>query len=301
MTDAATLSLRPGFLGLGNIGQPIAANLARAFPGMLAYDAAGTEQRLPADAVAADGVAPIAGNATHIFLSLPSKNAVKSVVEAIVASHGPALRVVVDLSTIGVETAKEAAAALSAIGIAYIDAPVSGGTAGARAGTITVMCAGDRAAYDDIQPLLKAVATKIFHVGDLPGQGQALKLLNNFLAATTLAATSEAISFGLREGLAMGPMLDVLNVSSGQSAATSDKFVRQVATGAYSAGFANTLMLKDLNLFAESAGSVNMLGPVGEMMLPLWEKFESAMPGADFTRIHEYMFESLSGDDSAPT
>jgi 3-hydroxyisobutyrate dehydrogenase len=296
MTVVRQMNLRPGFVGLGKMGRPIAANLTRSFPAALLFDAAGTSDRLPENGVAAADVCQIAREATHVFLSLPNKTAVREVVRELIAAHGPELRVVIDLSTIGVETAREAGQALSLIGVSYLDAPVSGGTEGARAGTITVMCAGDRGAYDESQPLLKSLATRIFHVGDLPGQGQALKLLNNFLAATTLAATSEAVYFGLREGLELRAMLEVLNVSSGQSAATSDKFVKHVATGTYSAGFSNTLMLKDVDLFVESAGAAHVLGPIGTLILEIWKRFAACKPGVDFTRVHEFVQSELRAD-----
>ena len=126
-------------------------------------------------------------------------------------------------------------------------------------------------------------------VGDQPGMAQAMKLANNFLSATTLAATSEAVAFGLSAGLDLATMLDVLNASSGASAATTDKFPRQVLTGNYAAGFANTLMAKDVRLYLSSVAELGGPSQTGALMARLWSRFAEAEPGADFTRVFPYL------------
>ena len=141
---------------------------------------------------------------------------------------------------------------LADAGIGHVDAPVSGGPAGARARTLTVMYSGAPADCAAVEPVLRGLSDRRFHVGDEAGMGQAVKLANNFLSATALAATSEAIAFGTSAGVDMATMLDVLNASSGRSAATSDKFVDHVLTGSFSSGFANTLMAKDVTLYLEA-------------------------------------------------
>ena len=152
----------------------------------------------------------------------------------------------VDTSTIGVRTARALDRLLSDVGLAYVDAPVSGGVAGARARTLAVMYAGTDDACLRVEPVLAGLSDVRHRVGDRPGLAQAMKLANNFLSATALAATSEAIAFGLSEGLEMATMLEVLNGASGRSAATSDKFPNHVLTGRYASGFTNTLMAKDV-------------------------------------------------------
>jgi 3-hydroxyisobutyrate dehydrogenase-like beta-hydroxyacid dehydrogenase len=116
---------------------------------------------------------------------------------------------------------------------------------------------------------------------------QALKLANNFLSATALAATSEAVAFAASVGLDMATVLEVLNASSGRSAASSEKFVHHVLTGTYSSGFANTLMAKDLDLYLEAIGS--RPGPIGEVTAEVWRRFATAEPGVDSTRIHPFV------------
>ena len=126
-------------------------------------------------------------------------------------------------------------------------------------------------------------------VGDRPGMGQAMKLANNFLSATTLAATSEAIAFGLSEGLDMATMLEVLNDASGRSAATSDKFPNHVLTGRYAAGFTNSLMAKDVQLYLRAVEERGGPASIGAVTASVWERFAAAEPGADFTRIYPFV------------
>ena len=118
---------------------------------------------------------------------------------------------------------------------------------------------------------------------------QALKLANNFLSATALAATSEAVAFGQSVGLDMGTMLDVLNASSGQSAATTDKFPNQVLTGRYGSGFANSLMSKDLDLYLGAVEASGGPSVIGQVTASVWERFAAIEPGADFTRIFPFV------------
>ena len=169
--------------------------------------------------------------------------------DALVAAADRRTTHVVDTSTIGVVAAREVDGLLAAAGLGYVDAPVSGGVAGARARTLNVMYAGSDEACRAVEPVLAGLSDRRRRVGERPGMAQALKLANNFLSATALAATSEAVAFGVSVGLDLATMVEVLDASSGQSAATSDKFPNHVVTGRYAAGFANTLMAKDLALY----------------------------------------------------
>jgi 3-hydroxyisobutyrate dehydrogenase-like beta-hydroxyacid dehydrogenase len=283
-----------GFIGLGNIGAPMAANLCKAGFPILAFDAAGTAARLPEGARAADSVASLAAECSILFLSLPNAAAVEDVLERTVHARGRSVETVVDLSTIGVQAAHRIEARLSAAGIGYLDAPVSGGVAGARDRKIAIMCAGAPGALERAREPLAALSGKIFHVGERPGQGQALKLLNNFLSATALAATSEALTFGLRHGLELDAMLPVLNASSGCSAATTDKFPNQIANGRYASGFQNTLMAKDLGLFLSEAAAAGSDGRIGTLVTEIWKSFSQEMPQCDFTRIFQFVQQELS-------
>jgi 3-hydroxyisobutyrate dehydrogenase len=152
-----------------------------------------------------------------------------------------------------------------------------------------VMVAGAAAACAAIEPVLAGLSDRRRRVGDRPGMAQALKLANNFLSATTLAATSEAIAFGLSVGLDMATMLEVLDASSGRSGATDDKFPNHVLTGTYAAGFANSLMAKDLRLYLGAVEAQGAPGELGQVTAGVWERFAAAEPGADFTRIFPFV------------
>ena len=278
-----------GFVGLGKMGGPMAANVAVAFEGLVCFDAAGTESRLPAGAVAAASVADVASRCSVVLLSVPDGAATVAVAAEIAAASPRAVDTVIDLSTIGPAAAVEAAEMLSAAGVTYCDGPVSGGAAGARARTISLMFSGPVHVLDAQRPLLDSFAGNVFHVGERPGQGQAMKLANNFLSATALAATSEAIAFGLAHGLEMKTMIDVLNVSTGRNSATVDKFPNRVLTGTYDAGFSTAHMTKDVGLFAEGAGAANTADVVANAVVTTWRGCDAALPGSAFTEIWRYV------------
>jgi 3-hydroxyisobutyrate dehydrogenase len=277
-----------GFIGLGNMGAVLAANLVTAGHHVVAFDLAGPS-RTPPGAEFADSVATVARQAEVLVLSLPNGAASGKVAAEIAGTAGRAATHVIDTSTIGITAARSNAALLAEAGVGYVDAPVSGGVAGARARTLVVMYSGPDDDCAQVEPVLAGLSDRRSRVGDAAGLAQAMKLANNFLSATTLAATSEAVAFGLSAGLDMATMLDVLNAASGQSAATSDKFPRQVLTGDYAAGFANTLMAKDIRLYLESVRDLAGPAEVGELIGSLWARFAEAEPNADFTRVFPFI------------
>ena len=278
-----------GFVGLGQMGEPMAARVAAGGFELTVFDIAGSEALAPEGARAAASLAEVAGAADTVFLSLPDGAAVLAVAREIVETPDRRATAVIDLSTIGLEAAAAVQGVLGAAGIAYVDAPVSGGQAGARAGTITVIWSGPRAVFDSHRKVLAAMAKNPIFVGDRPGQGQAVKLLNNFLSAMAMAATSEAVAFGLKQGIEMPVLLDVLNASTGRNTATSDKFPKRVVTGTYDAGFKAALMAKDLTLYAESVRATGTADRLGSALNGLWQEFNGATPGADVTHVFAYV------------
>ncbi len=270
------------------MGSALASNLLGAGFGLVAYDAAGPG-REPDGAVAAGDVAEVARLADVVVFSLPDGRASEQVARQIVDAPDRRATHVVDTSTIGVDAAASVSGVLGAIGVSYLDAPVSGGVAGARARTLVVMFAGDDQACAHVEPVLAGLSDRRHRVGGRPGMAQALKLANNFLSATALAATSEAVSFGLSVGLDMATMLQVLDAGSGQSSATSDKFPKHVLTGRYAAGFANSLMDKDLRLYLGEVEGRGGPAVVGRTTVALWDQFSAAEPGADFTGIFRFI------------
>ncbi len=293
-----------GFVGLGNMGGPMARRIVAAGFELVGFDAAGTAERLPAGATAATDVADVATRADTILLSLPDGHATLAVADGVAAAPQRRATTVVDLSTVGPAAATAAAAALERVGVTYVDGPVSGGAAGAAAGTIALMFAGPAAVLDAHRPIFEAIAGNIFAVGTMPGQGQAMKLLNNFLSATALAATSEALMFGRVHGLDLAMMVDVLNVSSGRNSATDDKFPRRVLTGTFDAGFRTALMAKDVRLYMEMVAAAGTAGAVGRTVADVWQHADAALPGSDFTQIWQHVAGPLAalapGDGPVP-
>jgi len=198
------------------------------------------------------------------------------------------VRIVIDLSTIGIAAARECAELLRTVGVAYIDAPVSGGVVGASSGSLSMMLGAPPEIVAEVEPILGVLAMHRFRVGDVAGQGQAMKLLNNYVSAAALAATCEATVFGARLGLDLTTMVDVLNVSSGRSAASQDKFPRSVIPRIYDFGFAGALMTKDVSLYQECAEDAGVPCDLAEAVAGIWRRFNVAHPSADFTYLHKF-------------
>ena len=193
-----------GFIGLGAMGSRMARHLRDDGRELAVYDVR-REAMLPLierGAQACSSPRAVADVAATVLVSLPTPDVVRTVAcgeDGLV--HGRGIRTFVDLSTTGASVAEEVAAALAGAGIAHLDAPVSGGVAGADARTLTIMASGPQDVFTAVRPLLEVLGQKIFWVGPAPGQGQLAKLLNNLLSATALAITSEAMAFGVSAGL----------------------------------------------------------------------------------------------------
>jgi 3-hydroxyisobutyrate dehydrogenase len=282
-----------GFIGLGNMGKPMASNIAAAGFDLVCFDAAGTTERLPGGARAAASAEEIFGAADTALFSVPDGTATTALIDQLEHTTPRRVTTIVDLSTVGPTVARASATRLEPLGVTYCDGPVSGGVAGARAKTISLMFGGPAAVLDAHRKILDAFAGNVFHVGELAGQGQAMKLLNNFLSATALAATSEAVAFGIAEGLDMQVMIDVLNVSTGRNSATYDKFPNRIMTGTYDAGFHTRLMSKDVALFLESIAAAGTSRVVATAVRDLWAAAYAAMPTSDFTEIWKFV---VAGD-----
>ena len=278
-----------GFIGLGSMGRPIATNLAAAGFDLVCFDAAGTSERLPDGAAAAASATEVFDGTDTTLISVPDGAATTALIADLERASRRRVTTVVDLSTVGPTVARGAAARLEPLGVVYCDGPVSGGVAGAQAGTISLMFAGPATVFDAHRSVLDAMSSNVFHVGEHAGQGQAMKLLNNFLSAVALAATSEAIAFGAAAGLDMGVMLNVLNVSSGRNTATADKFPNRVLTGTFDAGFRTQLMNKDVALYLESAADAGAPSVVANAVGSVWAAANAAMPGSDFSEIWKYV------------
>jgi 3-hydroxyisobutyrate dehydrogenase-like beta-hydroxyacid dehydrogenase len=278
-----------GFVGLGAMGQHMAARLLDAGHELAVFDTRpeAVEPHAARGARACDSAAAVADVAGTVLVSLPTPDVVRTVATGDRGLlGGEAMRTYVDLSTTGPVVAAEVAARLGEGGVACLDAPVSGGVAGAQAGTLTVMAAGDARLFQTTRPLLEALGGNVVHVGEEPGQGQLAKVLNNLLSATAIAITSEALALGVRGGLSARTLVDVFNSSSGRNTATADKFPRHVLPRTFGAGFRMELMNKDVQLCLAEAQRRGVPMVLGGSVGQLWSLAEAtANDGADCTEI----------------
>ena len=220
---------------------------------------------------------------------MPDGHASESIAREIAEAPARKTRLVVDHSTIGVTAARRIHALLAEHGIEYVDAPVSGGVSGAVGATLSIMYSGSEATFETLRPVFESIAANVFRVGDGPGQGQAMKVLNNFLSGTAMAATAEAVAFGVAQGQDMKTILDVVNVSSGRNTATSDKFPHRVLTGSYDAGFSSVQFNKDLGLYTNAAEAIGAPRPISPAVFDVWQRLEAHEPGADISRIYPFV------------
>jgi 3-hydroxyisobutyrate dehydrogenase len=277
-----------GFVGLGNMGAPMAANLVRAGHSVIGFDIAGSAVNAPNGVELVDTIEQITSACDLMLLSLPNGPAVIKTAQTVAKDLDKKLKIVVDHSTIGIEAAQTSHELLRMQDVIYLDAPVSGGTSGAKAGTLALMASGNQMAFQRIEHLLAPMAKKRFFVGEKPGQAQAMKLLNNFLSATAMTATSEAIAFGAGLGLDPNIMIDVLNSSSGQNTATRDKFPQRILTETYDAGFTIDLLNKDVALYLDEVSRSGGSNAVATAVSNVVSRMQASMPGADFTRIYPF-------------
>jgi 3-hydroxyisobutyrate dehydrogenase-like beta-hydroxyacid dehydrogenase len=276
---------RIGFLGLGNIGAPIAERLRAAGHPMVVFDVRDDVAKAWAakGATVAKSAVDVASEVDVVFLSLPTPDVVEKVGNELV--KGTKVTHVVDLSTTGPEVSQRVAKVYAAAGKSWVDCPVSGGTAGARAGTLALMVGAPKKDLDRVASMLPAFG-KIFHVGNNAGNGQTMKLVNNLLSAGAMAFSAEAVALATKCGLDPETVVTVVNASSGRNGATQDKFPKQILPGTFDAGFAMALMLKDVNLCLRQAEVMGLSMPISELVRQTWKSAVDEVGGdADFTKI----------------
>jgi len=285
--------MKIAFIGLGNMGGGMAANLVKAGHEVRAFDlsaealAAAKDHGCETFSDASEAVQDVAA----VVTMLPNGAIVKSVYEGSVIGHAPAGAVLLDCSTIDVATAREVIAAAEAAGYAMVDAPVSGGIAAANGGTLTFMVGGSESAFQRAEPILQAMGKAVIHAG-AAGNGQAAKICNNMLLGIHMIGTCEAFAMAQKLGLDPQTFYDISSVSSGQCwSMTSYCPVPGVgptspADNDYQGGFAAALMLKDLRLAIEAAEAADAPVPMGQRARALYEDFVGAGNGGqDFSGI----------------
>ena len=273
-----------GVIGLGAMGGAMVGRLLGQGVVPAVWDSA--PQAL-ARAVAAGARAVELPADDIVLLSLPNDGAVATTLAALWPAL-PAGAVVVDTSTISPIAARGFAAEAAARGVAYLDAPVSGGPAGAAAGSLTMMIGGAAAALEKARPLLALLTGRIVHVGD-SGAGQVAKLVNNLLLATHLVCAAEALRLGRMAGLDPAALLPVLNAATGRSAATEVNWPRWIASETFDSGFSAGLMRKDARLALELAAAVG--APLSACAAAVGAWTASAVPDdAEFNRVPATIF-----------
>ncbi|MGE3829645.1 MAG: NAD(P)-dependent oxidoreductase [Parvibaculaceae bacterium] len=273
-----------GFVGLGRMGGPMSQRLIETGSSLCVFDtnAAAIEPVRAAGAASATSPQEVGNGTDIVFVSLPTPDIVENTVLNGIG-QGSRVKIIVDLSTSGPGMAGRVSRGLEPRNIAWIDAPVSGGIAGAKGGTLAVMASGPKAAFEKVETLLK-VFGKVFFVGEKAGLAQVAKLGNNLLAAAAMAISSEALVMGVKAGIDPQIMLDIINAGSGRNSATQDKFPRSVLPRTFDFGFATGLSYKDVRLCideAESLGVPMVVGAAVRQMLAVTNaKFG---PTSDFT------------------
>ena len=278
--------MKIGFIGLGNMGGPMAANLAAAGHEVVGFDLAAPA---PAGVSMAESGAAAASDVDAVITMLPNGAILRAVADEIIPAMA-AGTLFIDCSTVDVESARAVADQAVSAGLAPVDAPVSGGTTGAAAGTLTFMAGGPDAAFKGAEPLFQIMGQKAVHCGP-SGNGQAAKICNNMILGATMIATCEAFALADKLGLERQSMFDVVSTSSGYSW-TMNAYCpapgigpQSPADNDYKPGFAAELMLKDLRLSQQAAEAVDADTPMGQRATALYAQFveEEGGLGMDFS------------------
>ena len=302
-----------GFVGLGNMGIPMTRRLVAAGYQVRGFDTSAEAARSFAGIGSSDaggGVTAVAElgavgeGAAAVILMLPDSDIVERVLLGRLTSEPPspgspagllgrlpAGATVIDMSSSDPARTQALAPLLAAAGVTLLDAPVSGGVAGARAGTLAVMVGGPAAAFDRFRPMLGVIGSRVVHAGDT-GAGHAVKALNNLMSAANLMVASEALVAGRRFGLDPAVMLEIINAASGRSTATETKWPNFVLPEKYDSGFTIRLMVKDIRLALGIEHATGTPAAVSEAVVAAWEAAMAGLsPGADQTAIARWLSE----------
>jgi len=289
------------FIGLGNMGGPMAANLVKAGHKVTAFDlvAALRDQAKSDGAAIGESAAATVKGAEVVVTMLPAGKHVLGVWNEVVPAMNKGA-LIIDCSTIDVESAKEAHALAAKHGMGSVDAPVSGGTGGAKGATLTFMCGGDEKSFAAAKPVLENMGKRIVHCGGA-GAGQAAKICNNMILGISMIAVGEAFALAEKLGLSHKALFDVASTSSGQCWALTSycpvpgPVPTSPANNDYKPGFASALMVKDLTLAQDAAKAAGAATPLGKHAQELYKAFDAAgHGGVDFSGIIQHV-RSLAG------
>jgi len=275
-----------GFIGLGKMGFPMARRLIGAKHQLVVFDTRkeAADKLVAMGAQAASSPKEVADRVETVMASLPSLQASLEVATGTNGViEGARVKRFVDLSTVGSQMAVRIHDLLKKRDIVQIDSPVSGGVGGAEKGTLAVMVSGPKAHAEALKPALEVIG-RVFFIGEKPGSAQTMKLANNFLSATAVVATCEAVVMGVKSGLDPNVMIEVINAGSGMNTASRDKFPRAILPRTFDYGFTTALMVKDVRLCLDEMKSLGLSMEVAEAVGRLWEAVIRDMGAeSDFT------------------
>ncbi|HYK68651.1 MAG TPA: NAD(P)-dependent oxidoreductase [Streptosporangiaceae bacterium] len=283
-----------GFVGLGNMGEPMVRRLVAAGYEVKAYDVA---EQARARLAGTSGVAltkspaDVTDGADAVILMLPDSHVVEQVLlgDGLLDRVAPPT-VVADMSSSEPARTRALAERAASRGVTFVDAPVSGGVVGARAGSLTIMTGGPPDALASLAPVLGVLGDRIVHAGDIPGAGHAIKALNNLMSAAHLLASSEAMLAGQAFGLDPAVMLDIVNTSSGRSGSTQNKWPNYILPGTFDSGFSIAFMVKDMKIALQLADTAGTPAPLSRAAVAAWARADEQMPaGADHTEIARWL------------
>lgn len=286
-----------GFIGLGNMGFPMATNLLKSGFKLYIHDInRNVVDKLSGyDIVFCESPKEVADSVETILVSLPTPEIVKGVAcgeNGII--QGSKVKLYIDLSSSGKVASEEVNDLLTAKGVKVLDAPVSGGVIGAENATLSLMVAGDKEKYDEAQFIFNTIGKKNFYVGEKVGSAQVMKVINNLLSSAALALTSEAIVLGTKAGLNPSKMIEVLNASSGRNSATEDKFEKSILNRNFDYGFKATLAYKDMKLCLDLANELDVPMFLGSNIVNFWkfvvsQGYLNGEPDQDYTKAITYI------------
>jgi 3-hydroxyisobutyrate dehydrogenase-like beta-hydroxyacid dehydrogenase len=266
--------MRIGYIGLGAMGRPMAVNITEAGHDVVVFDLNENQTKILAQRGASVAGSPkeVADEADYVLTCLPSIAAAEAVAlgkDGVIA--GSRAKAFVNMGTTGSAFARLTAEAMNAVGKAYLDAPISGGPPGAEAGTLGVMCSGDRSTFEALKDnALEAISAKLVYLGEKPGAAQVMKLVNNIIFFGNVAVAMEALTLGAKAGLSAEQMLEVINASSGRNTATEWLIPNHVLNRAFDFGGANYIIAKDLDLWRQEVEAFETPMQLGVNMRTLY-------------------------------
>jgi len=287
------MNTRLGFIGIGDMGRPLARRLLLAGFALTVHDInpAAVADMVASGAQAAGSAKEVASVAQIVFACLPSPAISERVAlgEGGVV-HGTAVRQYIEMSTIGSPAMERIGVGLQARGIALLDAPVSGGQTGERAGRLTCFVAAPRAQFQQAEAALRGLSDRLFHVGERPGQAQVLKLANNMINAANFSIAIEMVLMARRAGIDEAMVIEVINASTGRSRATEETFKAQILTGAFASGARLDILAKDVELAVAQARVLDVEHSAANAVRALWaQAVKEGYGSEDLSRIYHFL------------